>query len=329
MFNSEDELKQALFNDLDLDGDIDDYFLYDLTRRASLAGFGTPSGIAQIPVSITFSGSQSKEWRKIVNSSNNTTIHLIAGEGFTGPELLGLGINAPNSKGLVLDVNTAGSIGAQVALFPGDSASSFGFDLVANAESLGTLFSVNTFGATGLAFDLHAQGTPSTNQILSKWRTDALSGRGFWGATLLQVFSDTGNIEFTGPLVRANGALFSVMTADLAKTGNMDRIDLVAGNTGTPYLALRKFSGTSGKFFSQRINPSGASGATLDAGTGAFVPGTDTWTTCFKWGMNSGNPTLGFYSATPVAQQILPTGASKTVDDIITVLQTLGLVKQA
>lgn len=38
---------------------------------------------------------------------------------------------------------------------------------------------------------------------------------------------------------------------------------------------------------------------------------------------------LGFWSATPVVQQVLATGASRTVDEVITMLQTLGLCKQA
>jgi hypothetical protein len=38
---------------------------------------------------------------------------------------------------------------------------------------------------------------------------------------------------------------------------------------------------------------------------------------------------LGFWNATPVVQQVFATGASHTVDELITVLQTLGLVKQS
>lgn len=38
---------------------------------------------------------------------------------------------------------------------------------------------------------------------------------------------------------------------------------------------------------------------------------------------------VGFYGTTPAAQQVLATGASHTVDDVITALQNLGLVKQS
>jgi hypothetical protein len=45
--------------------------------------------------------------------------------------------------------------------------------------------------------------------------------------------------------------------------------------------------------------------------------------------MASAADKLGFHGVTPVAQQVLPTGASKTVDEVITFLQTIGLCKQA
>lgn len=38
---------------------------------------------------------------------------------------------------------------------------------------------------------------------------------------------------------------------------------------------------------------------------------------------------LGFWNVTPVAQQVLATGASRTVDEVITLLQLIGLCKQS
>lgn len=38
---------------------------------------------------------------------------------------------------------------------------------------------------------------------------------------------------------------------------------------------------------------------------------------------------LGFYGVTPISRAVLATGASHTVDDVITALQNLGLVKQS
>lgn len=54
---------------------------------------------------------------------------------------------------------------------------------------------------------------------------------------------------------------------------------------------------------------------------------TDT-TTGTKIGTATGQK-LGFWNTTPVVQQVLATGASHTVDDVITFLQTIGLCKQS
>lgn len=42
-----------------------------------------------------------------------------------------------------------------------------------------------------------------------------------------------------------------------------------------------------------------------------------------------GEPVHNFYNVSPVARQVLATGAGKTVDEVITALQNLGLVKQS
>lgn len=51
-------------------------------------------------------------------------------------------------------------------------------------------------------------------------------------------------------------------------------------------------------------------------------------TTGTKLGTATGQK-LGFWNATPVVQQVLATGAGRTVDDVITFLQTVGLCKQS
>jgi len=45
--------------------------------------------------------------------------------------------------------------------------------------------------------------------------------------------------------------------------------------------------------------------------------------------LNHDGTTVGFYTTTPVTQNQLATGAGKTVDEVITELQRLGLVRQA
>ena len=59
-----------------------------------------------------------------------------------------------------------------------------------------------------------------------------------------------------------------------------------------------------------------------------FVFGTTTGSQIGTVG-GSGGQKIGFWGATPVIQPLLATGTSKTVDNVITVLQTLGLVRQS
>ena len=44
--------------------------------------------------------------------------------------------------------------------------------------------------------------------------------------------------------------------------------------------------------------------------------------------IRSNSAAMGFHGVTPVARQLLATGAGHTVDDVITALQALGLVRQ-
>lgn len=67
----------------------------------------------------------------------------------------------------------------------------------------------------------------------------------------------------------------------------------------------------------------GTSAMTFDAYNIALDTGTGT-----KLGTATGQK-LGFWGATPVVQQVLATGAGATVDNVITMLQTLGLCKQS
>lgn len=69
----------------------------------------------------------------------------------------------------------------------------------------------------------------------------------------------------------------------------------------------------------------GASGGETKAEGHNVTLGTTTGT---KIGTATGEK-LGFWNATPVVQQVLATGGGATVDNVITLLQTLGLCKQS
>lgn len=98
-----------------------------------------------------------------------------------------------------------------------------------------------------------------------------------------------------------------------------------------------KRTGASGSTLQFLLNQSGVVQWYLKnlATTGAFSIGSGglgdmiTITTAGAVSIANGGNTLGFYGATPVAKQLLATGAGATVDNVITALQQLGLVKQS
>jgi len=69
----------------------------------------------------------------------------------------------------------------------------------------------------------------------------------------------------------------------------------------------------------------GSTNLALDILNGDIQFGTGTGT---KIGIAT-NQKFSFWGATPVVQQVLATGASATVDDVISMLQTLGICKQS
>lgn len=77
----------------------------------------------------------------------------------------------------------------------------------------------------------------------------------------------------------------------------------------------------------------GASGASfnlggLNTGGGTLISGDASGISTLPFPMKfAGN--VGFYNTTPIARQLLATGAGHSVDDIISFLQTIGLVKQS
>lgn len=91
-------------------------------------------------------------------------------------------------------------------------------------------------------------------------------------------------------------------------------------------------SATSVDFYasSNNITLSGTKRASVTAGGIQLVDAHDliiAATTGSKIGQSTSK--LAFYGVTPITRQVLATGASHTVDDVITFLQTIGLCKQA
>lgn len=121
----------------------------------------------------------------------------------------------------------------------------------------------------------------------------------------------------------------------------------VYGSTATPYGAIAAndgfaYSGSSFTFMSEAASGAGikfavgtstpteifrfnSSGDMVPAEGKNLIAGT---TTGWKCGTATGQK-IAWWGATPVVQQVLATGAGATVDNVITLLQTLGLCKQS
>ena len=108
------------------------------------------------------------------------------------------------------------------------------------------------------------------------------------------VWVDSGNVRLDGDIVMSGS------TPSITATGANEGIELNAAGNG-----------------SLRLTLAGAGSIILDAGgTGAVQIGNNTASV------------LGFYGHATTAQQVLATGGGATVDQVITALQALGLVKQ-
>ena len=100
-------------------------------------------------------------------------------------------------------------------------------------------------------------------------------------------------------------------------------IDLMAGSYSTSLIGTAYAQGGAGTFINNGTNTLLFNGynATTE------LPQTNIWPGPFVFGDTSAF--LGFYGGAAVQQPTLATGAGRTVDNVITVLQSLGLVKQS
>jgi len=191
----------------------------------------------------------------------------------------------------------------------------------ANETSIRSLF---------LGYDTRANVSGGTNEIV----IGALAiGAGSNSAVL-------GNDSITTTLLKGNVGLGGITnpTRILGVGG------LVARNIGMERGTVANTAG-----FALTLNAGGATSAATDKAGGDLIldPGVSTGSAesgvqirgCVAGASGTADRTLttamrvlgnkiGFYNVTPTTRQVLATGTSKTVDDVITALQTLGLVSQ-
>lgn len=217
---------------------------------------------------------------------------------------------------------------------PGSQTMAFRINNV-NAMTVGTTGGILVNGFTSSTVGLTVKGATSQSANLTEWQNSS-------GTVLLAVTKDgyvgdgTGNLYLNGSgcFVSNSGGMLSTFFA--LSTTNALYFDA----TGVQYKSSAQFRWSAGSNYYDTLDLGLARSAAgklviTDGSTGAgslvfrdagnIEAGTSTGT---KIGTDTAQK-LAFWNASPVVQQVLATGASHTVDDVITLLQTLGLCKQS
>lgn len=282
-----------------------------------------------------------------------------------GSELLGTTVyNAatwtPSTVNATLDVATVGTIGLNQSLLTTDDVTFHNLFLsgtldmpiwrpltdsttalkIANAAGVAAM----TFDTTNLAAGIGTDPDADTGLLIS--RADSGTGN-VWGEQIRALKIDaSGTVSINALEVTAyNYALAASSTVAGAKavtasvyvyaaTGQTGTItDGIAVNVQAPSL-----EGAGTKVITTQYGISIANQGAAGVGTayGLYIAdqtGASDNYAIRSWSgkhlFGDSDATIGFYGTAPIAQAVLATGAGKTVDNVITALQNLGLVKQS
>lgn len=157
--------------------------------------------------------------------------------------------------------------------------------------------------------------------------------------------STAAHLEFragsaTGAIMLMNGTGVTTLNATLAATNAVtDLLTVSANSSGTPAaglgsgIVLAGESSTTNDTALARLRGLFTTTTHASRASRAVLSGYDSTgeRDVIGWGANGSASILGFHdkAAAPIAQAVLATGAGRTVDDVITALQNLGLVKQS
>lgn len=160
---------------------------------------------------------------------------------------------------------------------------------------------------------LFIKGAASQSGNLTEWKNSS--------GTMLSYFGSDGHlscgVSALGTRIIAYGTLNSGDQYGLGVAANLLQVHTGAGSSVG-------FGSKNGSTWTEYCRMT-SSTFTTTVDPFNFVFGTSTGT---KIGTAT-TQKIGFWNATPVVQQILATGAGRTVDDVISMLQTLGLCKQS
>lgn len=154
---------------------------------------------------------------------------------------------------------------------------------------------------------------------LSESQGDALAGRGD--------IALSGKVYAIGDVVARSALSGGSSTTQVAigQYGPSNEAGIAFDSTPQArlYLKSNSYLRTDGDFEARQLKTISGGGLTLVDGNDITI-GTSTGS---KIGQSGSK--LAFYGSTPIVRAVLATGASHTVDDVITALQNLGLVKQS
>jgi len=224
------------------------------------------------------------------------------------------GTNLKSINGTTLlgsgDLTVSATPGGSSGQVQFNSAGAFGGAAALVYAGTGTHVTVTAQSASAVPFCV--KGAASHTGNLNELRSS--------GGTLLSYFGSDGHLSCgvsLGTRVIAYGTLNSGDQYGLGVAENLLQVHTGAGSSvgfgsknGSTWTEYCRITPTT---FTTTVNPFN------------FVFGTSTGT---KIGTGISQK-IGFWNATPVVQQVLATGAGRTVDDVITMLQTLGLCKQS
>jgi hypothetical protein len=208
-----------------------------------------------------------------------------------------------------------GSPGGSSGQVQYNNAGAFGGMTAVVYAGSGTHLSITAQAATTIGVEI--TGAASQTAALERWNTPSNANN---NAYIMQVLPAASSANGYNGIVRlGRNASLVFDSTQYANTPSM-----CSSTTGNS--AGISFSGDSVIYVygGGTMVTIGAGGITF-ANSYNLVLGTSTGT---KLGTGT-TQKLGFWNATPVVQQVLATGAGRTVDDVITLLQTLGLCKQS
>jgi hypothetical protein len=219
-----------------------------------------------------------------------------------------------------------------------------GFETNITADPTSSTFEINDFTTNFTGTGIASNSNFGTRYLTNLRLNAGVSARTLTGMFSNAVFSSASSGGLTGGGVFISQAAQAVNDNGSQTVSNVVAMNAIAGTSrsgGTSTAAygfrsqiLHTGTVTSGYgFYAQ--NDSGA--GTLTTQYGFYAEGLTGATTNYALYTNAGDIRLmasnsdkiGFHGVTPVARQLLATGAGATVDDVITALQNLGLLRQS